>query len=89
MSLYCTASQHRHSLLYCPPTAPNRCTHYLRKAKLLLKKKRYFESLLDKTDGQLDNLEQLVGWTGSAGQGGVGWVGALRAAHRIAQVTLP
>ena len=32
----------------------------VRKAKLLLKKKRYLESLLDKTDGQLDNLEQLV-----------------------------
>lgn len=31
-----------------------------RRAKLLLKKKRYLESLLDKTDTQLDNLEQMV-----------------------------
>jgi len=31
------------------------------KALLLLKKKRYQESLLAKTDGQLDNIEQLVG----------------------------
>ena len=30
------------------------------KAKLLLKKKKYTESLLEKTDGQLSNLEQLV-----------------------------
>ena len=27
---------------------------------MLLKKKRYLESLLDKTDGQLDNLQQMV-----------------------------
>ena len=31
-----------------------------RKAKLLLKKKRYFESTLEKTDQQLDNLQGLV-----------------------------
>ena len=31
-----------------------------RRAKLLLKKKRYLESLLDKTDQQLDNLQQMV-----------------------------
>ena len=31
-----------------------------RKAKLLLKKKRYLESLLDKTDTQMDNLQQMV-----------------------------
>ena len=31
------------------------------KAKLLLKKRKYTESLLDKTDGQLSNLEQMVG----------------------------
>ena len=30
------------------------------KAKLLLKKKRYQESLLTKTDDQLDTLEKLV-----------------------------
>uniref|UniRef100_A0ABM0MBV1 Charged multivesicular body protein 6-A-like n=1 Tax=Saccoglossus kowalevskii TaxID=10224 RepID=A0ABM0MBV1_SACKO len=30
------------------------------KAKLLLKKKRYQEQLLDKTDNQLDNLDRLV-----------------------------
>ncbi|XP_065900030.1 charged multivesicular body protein 6-A-like [Dysidea avara] len=30
------------------------------KAKLLLKKKHYLEGLLDKTDTQLDNLEQMV-----------------------------
>jgi len=33
---------------------------YYRKAKLLLKKKHYLEGLLDKTDTQLDNLEQMV-----------------------------
>jgi len=31
------------------------------RALLLLKKKRYQESLLAKTDGQIDNIEQLVG----------------------------
>lgn len=31
-----------------------------RKAKLLLRKKKYQEGLLDRTDGQLDNLERLV-----------------------------
>ncbi len=31
-----------------------------RKAKLLLKKKKYFEQNLEKTDGQLDNLDSLV-----------------------------
>ena len=31
------------------------------KAKLLLQKKKYTESLLEKTDGQLSNLEQMVG----------------------------
>jgi hypothetical protein len=31
-----------------------------RKAKLLLKKKYYLESLLDKTDTQIDNLMQMV-----------------------------
>lgn len=30
------------------------------KAKLMLRKKKFQESLLDKTDGQLDNLERLV-----------------------------
>lgn len=33
---------------------------YLRKAKLLLKKKKFFEQNLEKTDGQLDNLDQMV-----------------------------
>ena len=33
---------------------------FLRRAKLLLKKKRYLESLLEKTDQQLDNLQQMV-----------------------------
>jgi charged multivesicular body protein 6 len=28
--------------------------------ELLLKKKRYYEQNLDKTDGQLDNLDQMV-----------------------------
>lgn len=31
-----------------------------RRAKLLLKKKRYLEGLLDKTDTQIDNLMQMV-----------------------------
>ncbi len=31
-----------------------------RRAKLLLKKKRYLETLLGKTDQQMDNLEQMV-----------------------------
>jgi len=31
-----------------------------RRAKLLLKKKHYLEGLLDKTDQQLDNLQQMV-----------------------------
>ena len=30
------------------------------RAKLLLRKKRFQEGLLEKTDGQLDNLERLV-----------------------------
>merc|ERR1712107_498576 len=30
------------------------------RAKLLLRKKKYQEGLLEKTDGQLDNLERLV-----------------------------
>ena len=30
------------------------------RAKLLLRKKKYQEGLLEKTDGQLDNLETLV-----------------------------
>lgn len=34
--------------------------YFYRKAKLLLKKKRYLESLLTKTDQQLDNLQQMV-----------------------------
>ena len=33
---------------------------FFRRAKLLLKKKRYLESLLDKTDTQIDNLMQMV-----------------------------
>lgn len=33
---------------------------FLRKAKLLLKKKRYQEQLLDKTEVQISNLEQMV-----------------------------
>ena len=32
----------------------------LRKAKLLLKKKRYLETLLTRTDTQLDNMQQMV-----------------------------
>ncbi len=40
---------------------PQTHTHTLhRKAKFLLKKKRYLESLLDKTDQQLENLQQMV-----------------------------
>ena len=31
-----------------------------RKAKLLLKKKRYLEGMLTKTDTQLDNLQEMV-----------------------------
>ena len=31
-----------------------------RKAKLLLKKKHYQENLLQKTDGQLENIDKLV-----------------------------
>ena len=31
-----------------------------RKAKLLLRKKRFQESTLSKTDGQLNNIEQMV-----------------------------
>ena len=34
--------------------------HWLRKAKLLLKKKRYQEQVLTKTDNQLESLERLV-----------------------------
>ena len=41
------------------PLLPNFFLSFSR-AKLLLKKKRYLESLLDKTDTQLDNLEQMV-----------------------------
>lgn len=33
---------------------------FCRRAKLLLKKKRYQEQLLEKTDGQLENLEKLT-----------------------------
>lgn len=33
---------------------------FFRRAKLLLKKKRYQEQLLLKTDGQLENLDQLT-----------------------------
>ena len=38
------------------------CSFHLtcRKAKLLLKKKRYLESLLEQTDTQMDNLQQMV-----------------------------
>ncbi len=36
------------------------CYYFLRRAKLLLKKKRYLENLLDKTDTQMDNLQQMV-----------------------------
>lgn len=31
-----------------------------RRAKLLLRKKRFQEQLLDKTDGQLENLERMI-----------------------------
>ena len=31
-----------------------------RKAKLLLRKKKFQESLLEKTDNQLDNIERMV-----------------------------
>jgi charged multivesicular body protein 6 len=34
--------------------------YFLRRAKLLLKKKRYQEQLVEKTDKQLDTVEQLV-----------------------------
>jgi hypothetical protein len=33
---------------------------YVRRAKLLLRKKRFQEQILQKTDGQLENLERLV-----------------------------
>lgn len=33
---------------------------HFRKAKLLLKKKRFLEGLLDNTDTQLENLQQMV-----------------------------
>nr|XP_009298053.1 charged multivesicular body protein 6-like isoform X2 [Danio rerio] len=35
-------------------------SHFYRRALLLLKKKRYQDQLLDKTDIQIDNLERLV-----------------------------
>lgn len=35
-----------------------------RKAKLLLKKKRYQEQLLDKTENQISNLERMVSGVG-------------------------
>lgn len=45
-------------------TAPSFCADLLlfafRKAMLLLKKKRYQEQLLDKTDNQISNLERMV-----------------------------
>lgn len=31
-----------------------------RRAKLLLRKKRFQEQLLDKTDGQLENMERMI-----------------------------
>ncbi len=34
--------------------------YFFRRAKLLLKKKRYQEQLVEKTDKQLDTVEQLV-----------------------------
>jgi hypothetical protein len=33
---------------------------YISRAKLLLRKKRYQEQILQKTDGQLENMERLV-----------------------------
>ena len=33
------------------------------KAKLLLRKKKFQENLLEKTDGQLDNIERMVCYT--------------------------
>ncbi len=41
-------------------TLPPHTRTLYRKAKLLLKKKRYLESLLEKTDQQLENLQQMV-----------------------------
>ena len=37
-----------------------RLCFFCRKAKLLLKKKRYLEGMLTKTDTQLDNLQEMV-----------------------------
>lgn len=40
-----------------------------RRAKLLLKKKRYREQLLDRTESQISSLEAMVGWAGRRCQG--------------------
>ena len=36
------------------------CTLYFSRARLLLRKKKHQETLLERTDKQLDNLEQLT-----------------------------
>ena len=41
------------------PNIQQQCLCY-RKAKLLLKKKRFLEGLLNNTDTQLENLQQMV-----------------------------
>ena len=53
---------HTHTQAHpCPPKQRSpHLPHTCRKAKLLLKKKRYLESLLEKTDQQLENLQQMV-----------------------------
>lgn len=47
-----------------------------RRAKLLLRKKRYREQLLDRTESQISSLEAMVGRQDPAGAGwseGQGW----------------
>ena len=58
-SLTC-AHTHTHTHSHTHTHNTHTHTHTQRKAKLLLKKKRYLESLLDKTDQQLENLQQMV-----------------------------
>lgn len=53
----------RSGLTRLPVTVGSLC----RRAKLLLKKKRYREQLLDKTENQITSLETMVGRAGRAG----------------------
>lgn len=54
----------------CWPWLLGHCLGSLcRRAKLLLKKKRYREQLLDKTENQITSLETMVGLVGVGGCG--------------------